>query len=75
MQFMKYVLSITDEFFGELQKILNPGLFTELANGFAHYADSDVIRKEYSAIGDEPEPQNDYERHAGVVTYSGVCRE
>ena len=60
---------ITEEFFEALQQILNPGLFTELANGFAHYADSDVIRDEYRDLRDEPEYENDYERHPGVVTY------
>ena len=39
------------------------------ANGFAHYADSDVIRSEYRDLRDEPAPENDYERHplAGFV--------
>ena len=43
---------ITQEFFEELEQMLRPGVFTQLANGFAHYADSDIIRREYRDIGD-----------------------
>ena len=62
-------IMLTDEFFEDLQRILHPGLFTELANGFAHYADSDIIRREYRDLRDDPAPANTYERHPGVVTY------
>ena len=60
---------ITEEFFEDLRRMLHPQAFQQLANGFAHYADSDTIRREYRDIGDAPDPRNDYERHAGVVTY------
>ena len=49
---------ITQEFFEELEQMLRPELFTQLANGFAHYADSDVIRREYRDIGDNDRELN-----------------
>ena len=45
--------TITEEFFDDLKLILRPGAFQDLANAFAHYADSDVIRREYHDLGDD----------------------